>query len=246
MQTVEALIAINAKLFEPITEKMCTEMCGHFEAMFEYAQPRHFWKKYIEMAKRTAPPTATPSTAKKSAASTSKTVEKSQTRTEEDVPAVDDEADEQNDSGQFTIESDAACSSRQTVSSPKGTPSANQTPRAASGRNESHAEALRCKSPMGRKTPFDRTSSAGRKTSLGRRTPFEQSPATPVTPASRQMRRTGSSRRRIIDSDSDDDSVISSKSTVSNVSRVTGYSVGSNNLPSTSKKSRAEFERKKR
>lgn len=241
VQTVETLNKINGKLFKPITDKMCMEMCGHFEAMFEYAPPRKFWAKYIDMARKSVAVSATPAT-KKSTASTSKNAEKETNAADSgrevagtSSTANDDTVgDDKNDSGQFTME-DGDQRDRTVDSSSKALPSptgASSSQTAASSRN--------------RLEPFERKSISGRKTTpLGRRSPFDHQP--PASSASRPTRATGNSRRRIIDTDSDDDSVISSKSSVSNLSRATGYSVKSNYTASTtSRKARPEFQRKKR
>lgn len=97
----EKLRPLNPTLYAPIIDRLCTEMCIHFEALLEYGQPRQYWAKYLRLAKKTGPTTATTSR-QASKASTSKAVEV--TASPVQTPATRLRDDEENDSGQFTIE----------------------------------------------------------------------------------------------------------------------------------------------
>lgn len=97
----EKLRPLNPTLYAPIIDRLCTEMCIHFEALLEYGQPRQFWAKYLRMAKKSTSTTANISR-QASKASTSKATEVTTTPTQ--ATTVRSRNDEENDSGQFTIE----------------------------------------------------------------------------------------------------------------------------------------------
>lgn len=97
----EKLRPLNPTLYAPVIDRLCTEMCIHFEALLEYGQPRKFWAKYLQMAKKSSSiPVNTSRQVSK--ASTSKAAEVSTTPTRS--RAIRSRNEEENDSGQFTIE----------------------------------------------------------------------------------------------------------------------------------------------
>lgn len=97
----EKLRPLNPTLYAPIIDRLCTEMCIHFEALLEYGQPRQFWAKYLRMAKKSSSTTAN-TLRQTSKASTSKAAEVLSAPTQPIATRSRD--DEENDSGQFTIE----------------------------------------------------------------------------------------------------------------------------------------------
>lgn len=229
VQVSEALLSMNATRFEPITTKLCSELCGHFEAIFEYAQPREFWTKYIEISKKKVPPT--PTAPKRMAASHLPDVGGSDEPPEPSLPVPDtsqtsqmlDELpsgsaiEEANDSGLYTMDdSFSRCSYKTTASTrrPLSEHSSIKTQRSSSSR----------KLPLGG--------------------PSKSSRQTPSAGPSSSRSTRHNPRRRIIDDDSDDDSVISGHSTASKISRISATSSVSMSKPSTSKK--PLFTRKRR
>lgn len=176
VQIVEMLIRIDADMFETILEKMCVEMCAHFEAMFEYAQPREFWAKYIELAAKVAapPPKRTqnrvgsvsanketsandqighnggPSTA------TAATVTESSAKTKaSDVEHI--EADK-NDSGQFTMENENEVRSVASERTVNRTPASSRRSRA-----EKQPKATPSRSTRGNTSSGNRRSKSNRR-----------------------------------------------------------------------------------
>lgn len=97
----EKLKAINSNVFGPVLDRLCTEMCGHFEQIFEYAQPQSFWAKYKKGEKR---PIVTASTSRQSK-------KHSAARKVDEAPAAvlptRSRKVEENDSGQFTMEDES-------------------------------------------------------------------------------------------------------------------------------------------
>lgn len=95
----------NQTTFEPVLDKLCINMCIHFESLLEYAQPREFWAPYLKKAKQSAP-VAAPKPTKKAPAQPPKLAEVMQppstipTRTETPKPSKRKE----NDSGHFTLD----------------------------------------------------------------------------------------------------------------------------------------------
>lgn len=98
----EKLRALNPQYFAPIIDRLCTEMCIHFEALLEYGQPRKFWAKYLQMMKRSTS-TAAAVMRQLSKATTSKAMERSTPSTARKTKARSHD-DEEHDSGQFTID----------------------------------------------------------------------------------------------------------------------------------------------
>lgn len=106
------LKAINPNLFHPVIDKLCTNMCLHFESLIEYAQPREFWAKYLQK-KIKKPSTTSTSTSRKS---TKKSQEETVNETESQVqiPSTSSQAEQskspkphkrkENDSGLYTID----------------------------------------------------------------------------------------------------------------------------------------------
>lgn len=41
----------NQAIFQPVLDKLCINMCIHFESLLEYAQPREFWAPYLKKSK---------------------------------------------------------------------------------------------------------------------------------------------------------------------------------------------------
>lgn len=107
----EKLRPLNPTLYAPVIDRLCVEMCIHFEALLEYGQPRQFWAKYLQMAKNTSSTTANVSR-QLSRASTSKKAEVVTTPTR----MRKRRNDEENDSGQFTIEDGSQCQDDRSVS----------------------------------------------------------------------------------------------------------------------------------
>lgn len=48
----EMLRTINSELFTPVLNRLCINMCLHFESLIEYAQPRKFWQKHLGDVKK--------------------------------------------------------------------------------------------------------------------------------------------------------------------------------------------------
>lgn len=121
VQIAEMLTKIDGKLFDPIVDKMCVEMCAHFEAMFEYAQPREFWGKYNALAAKAVPATSSRRTQNRftsDGATTSDNRKSSsnkndKNRTNEPIAgpststATVEQSVDKNDSGQFTMDVDS-------------------------------------------------------------------------------------------------------------------------------------------
>lgn len=97
----EKLRPLNPTLYAPVIDRLCTEMCIHFETLLEYGQPRKFWAKYLQLAKKSSAVPATTSR-QTSKASTSKATEVVAKPTR--ATSTRTQNDEENDSGQFTIE----------------------------------------------------------------------------------------------------------------------------------------------
>lgn len=97
----EKLRPLNPTLYGPVIDRLCTEMCIHFEALLEYGQPRHFWAEYLRMAKKSSSAAAN-SSRQVARASTSRAAGVTATRTRS--TATLSREDEENDSGKFTNE----------------------------------------------------------------------------------------------------------------------------------------------
>lgn len=97
----EQLRTINSSIFGPAIDRLCAEMCGHFEQIFEFAQPQSFWSKYRKGEKKLLPGTSP---------STRQTKKQLLTRKAEtcssDMPPTRSRKINENDSGQFTMEDD--------------------------------------------------------------------------------------------------------------------------------------------
>lgn len=226
VQSVQLLANINGPLFSPILDKMCTEMCGHFEAMFEYAQPREFWSKYVKMAAKAAasaaPTPKRPSAQSKIADATANRANAAATAAQLSSAPLPECS--QNDSGQFTMEdTDDRSADRSMPSDSRSMAS----PSARPSNRDLRTPSTSAPSPLSRRTPINRrsfcserlaTSDDGKsKKPSGRHTPLHL--RTPPARAARSCT-ASSSRRLIIDSDSDAESVISSVSSNSYVSRL--------------------------
>lgn len=123
------LTNMNEKLFKPTIDKMCMEICIHFDVLFEYAQPREFWSKYQEKIVRKAPPTS--AAAKKTPQSKQEDVDYGPSTSSGQSVAQPPKPSngEENDSGQFTIEDvNESRSLNSTVQSQKTPPSSRHTP----------------------------------------------------------------------------------------------------------------------
>lgn len=105
----EKLRLINADAFSPALDRLCTQMCGHFEQIFEYAQPQSFWSKYRKGEGRLIPSASSSRQSKKNALS--RKAENISTN----VPPSRSRKMNENDSGQFTMEDDL--SSRKSANS---------------------------------------------------------------------------------------------------------------------------------
>lgn len=122
------LTNINEELFKPIIDKMCMEICIHFDVLFEYAHPREFWSKYQEnIVKKAPPPSAAP---KKTPQSKQADVDYSPSTSGQAVAQLPTPSNgEENDSGQFTIDDiEDSQSAKSTGQSLKSTPASRQTP----------------------------------------------------------------------------------------------------------------------
>lgn len=107
----EYLRKMNANRFDTVIDKLCTNMCVHFESLIEYAQPREFWAKYLDKAKKiNQAATTSKAAAKKSAAAAAKAASAAETIVPESPSTSKSKPSrsnpEENDSGQFTMDDD--------------------------------------------------------------------------------------------------------------------------------------------
>lgn len=112
----EHLRRINANRFESVLDKLCTNICVHFESLIEYAQPREFWSKYSSNAKKLVHvANQIKAAAKKSTVTTKAACSSNNKNQVPESPTTiarakqiskEKAANEENDSGQFTIDDD--------------------------------------------------------------------------------------------------------------------------------------------
>lgn len=224
VQVTKEVLDINIERFETLTSKLCSEMCGHFEAIFEYAQPRKFWTKYMEIAKKKAPSSAAGSqrcmiSSPKSMQGTSRVLdsqqgidglqtpvmsEKSQTISVQDS----NKSGELNDSGQHTLDDSY---NSVAPSEPQGSSEV--------------------------QLPSERRSTKNSRSAARRKLPRTAENNRSTRP---------SARSRVYNYDSDDDSVISDSSSCSKISRTSTIGSASKFGPSTSRDTKSSFKRKTR
>lgn len=119
----EKLRTKNATKFNPVIDRLCTEMCSHFESLMDYAQPRDFWSKYSKADKRTAN-ASTSRTANKSNTTAAKATNESASASRKE--SLRTKRTEENDSGRFTMEDDTM-STRSRTSPAKSTKTQSQS-----------------------------------------------------------------------------------------------------------------------
>lgn len=132
----ESLRAMNPAMFTPVLDKFCTNMCLHFEALLEYAQPREFWAPFLKKAKKPPPPTAPRQSKKAPPKVIAEVMKPPSTPSRSDTPKPS--KSKENDSGHFTLEDDDDLSSKRGASR-VGT---KRTVSRASTRTMSHASEL--------------------------------------------------------------------------------------------------------
>lgn len=200
-----SLRQINQAMFEPILDKFCTDMCMHFESLFEYAQPREFWAPYLKKAKKPSTATTTPRQSKRATAKVVEVMQPPSTPSRAETPKPN--KSKENDSGHFTLEDD------DDISSKKSGPSRRRASRAsnrtnsqtselsvssASKRSKKRLESIRSQDESDNESVFSElsdmtTASKKRKNTPNKPGPSKkltkQSPSTPKTPASRKSSR---------------------------------------------------------
>lgn len=257
VQAVELLRTMNAKVFNPIVDKLCMELCQHFEAMFEYAQPREFWAKYVEMAAKAASSVAsTPkrqTMAQSKLTATEKCVANVASALVASMPSSKKRAaaePNQNDSGQYTMDDPDEAGGSGSRSTKKDTPSERQSMSSRhSVRHTRHEATLQ--TPPGRSLPVDRFSLlAGSRTPLndegdGRRTPSGRHTPLHLREQMKKRLTMPTTKRRLIDDDDSDSDSIRSSTSTSGKSCIS-YVSNSSPKPSTSKAVQPQFVRKRR
>lgn len=100
-----SLRSMNETKFHPILEKLCTNMCIHFESLLEYAQPREFWAPFLKKAKKSAPPPA-PRPKKTAQPKVAEVMQPPQSRAPTPAEPAKSNKRKENDSGRFTLDDD--------------------------------------------------------------------------------------------------------------------------------------------
>lgn len=101
----EIIRPMNPEMFTPALDRLCLNMCAHFESLIEYAQPRKYWSKYLADVKKTqSAANAAKQTQKKSAAKTTKQMQPPPVPNVQQPETSRARADRENDSGHFTLE----------------------------------------------------------------------------------------------------------------------------------------------
>lgn len=96
----EKLRPMDPVMYGPVIDRLCNEMCIHFEALLEYGQPRKFWAKYLKNPNKVVLVPATLKKLTKHTARKSSNIDHSPSTSQQSKSRKDEE----NDSGQFTIE----------------------------------------------------------------------------------------------------------------------------------------------
>lgn len=99
----EVLRPMNESMFAPVLDRLCMNMCAHFESLIEYAQPRKFWSKHLNAMKKAQSAMTTPKQPRKNSTKVTKEMQPPP------APSIQPETsrtrkDKENDSGHFTLE----------------------------------------------------------------------------------------------------------------------------------------------
>lgn len=101
----EIIRPMNPEMFTPIIDRLCLNMCAHFESLIEYAQPRKYWAKYLsEVKKAQSTANSAKQTQKKSAAKATKQMQPPPVPRVQQPETSRAPGDRENDSGHFTLE----------------------------------------------------------------------------------------------------------------------------------------------
>lgn len=101
----EIIRPMNPEIFSPVLDRLCLNMCTHFESLIEYAQPRKYWSKYLaEMKKAQSIANTAKQTQKKLAAKTTKQMQPPPVPCVQQPETSRARSDRENDSGHFTLE----------------------------------------------------------------------------------------------------------------------------------------------
>lgn len=101
----EIIRPMNPEMFASVLDRLCVNMCTHFESLIEYAQPQKYWSKYLaEVKKVQSVANTAKQTQKKSAAKATKQMQPPPVPGVQQPETSRARGDRENDSGHFTLE----------------------------------------------------------------------------------------------------------------------------------------------